>query len=89
MTAAASGLSLGAGLELSGMTFEELWIRQVAVGGDRGCLEVEAYVLGLLVADPLSHNMIAQAINEYFVERGGDHPVAYVDVDWQSHPKQS
>lgn len=74
------GLSLRAGVEQAGLTFEDLWLRQLALGGDAGCLEVEAYVLGLLRPDPHQHDVIAQAINESFLERGGDHPVAY----WQS-----
>ena len=44
-------------------------------------MEVEAYVLGLLVSDPLTHNLIAQALNEHFIDQGDDHPVAYIDVE--------
>ena len=73
-------LSLEDGLSRSGMSFDELWMRQLAVGGTAGRLEVEAYVLGLLEADPFQHDLLAQAINEHFIERGLDHPVAYSDT---------
>lgn len=72
-----SELSLTDGLVESGMDYQELWLRQLEVGGDAGRLEVEAYLLGLLTADPHQHDLLAQAINEHFIERGGDHPVAY------------
>ena len=80
MTATEGRLSLEEGMALSGMDYGELWVRHVALGGDAGRLEVEAYVLGLLVADPTQHDVLAQALNEWFLDRGGDHPVAY------SHP---
>ncbi len=61
----------------SDMTYEELWIRQVALGGDASPLELEAYVLGLLRSSAYVHDVIAQALNERSMERGGDHPVDY------------
>jgi hypothetical protein len=80
VTATESGLSLQAGMRLSGMTYAELWLRYVAVSGTIGELELEAYVLGLLVADDYQHNLIAQALNEYFLDIGQDLPVAYRDT---------
>ena len=79
MTGREEELSLAQGVARSGMTFHELWLRQLALGGEAGSLEVEAYVLGVLVPDPFQHDLLAQAINEYFLEQGQDHPVAY----WQ------
>jgi hypothetical protein len=79
VTREGSGLNLRQGLSRSGMTYEELWLRQVALGGPAGRLEVEAYVLGLLHIDPYQHDVLAQAINESFLERGEDHPVSYWD----------
>jgi hypothetical protein len=70
-------LSLRDGLLLSGMTLPELHLRYFAVGGDAGNLEVEAYILGVLRPDPHQHDLIAQALNEHFIDRGQDHPVSY------------
>ena len=70
-------LQLEAGLTRSGLSYQELWWRQVAVGGDASPLELEAYLLGLLSIDPHQHDVIAQALNEYFLDRGEDHPVPY------------
>ncbi len=72
-----SGLGLQEGIARSGMAFDELWLRQLALGGDAGRLEVEAYVLGLLVPDRYQHDLLAQALNEWSIEHGGDHPVGY------------
>jgi hypothetical protein len=80
VTSTESGMSLQDGMRLSGMSFWELWLRQIAVSGTIGELELEAYVLELLVPDDYQHNLIAQAINEYFIELGQDHPVAYRDT---------
>ena len=79
MTATEPGVSLAEGMRLSGMTFPELWVRHIAVSGTLGELELEAYVLGLLVPDDYQHNLIAQALNEYFMELGQNHPVGYRD----------
>ncbi len=69
--------SLYQGAVMSGLSYEEIWTRQAVFGGTAGRLEVEAYVLGLLDPDPHQHDLIAQAINEHFLEQGGNHPVAY------------
>jgi hypothetical protein len=72
-------MHLLAGMTRSGMSYRELWWRQVAVGGDASPLELEAYLLGLLRLDPYQHDLIAQALNEHFLEQGDDHPVPYSD----------
>ena len=77
MSTQRSDLSLFEGLQRSGMTPAELWIAYYAVGGDAAELEVEAYALGLLSPDDYQHNLIAQALNEYFLDRHEDHPVRY------------
>jgi hypothetical protein len=79
MDADRTGLSLQAGLQAAGMSYRELWLNQIAVGGSATEFEVEAYVTGALKPDPHQHNVLAQAINEHFIDAGLDHPVAYVD----------
>jgi hypothetical protein len=70
-------MDLQQGMSRSGMHYDELWLEQVALGGSAGRLEVEAYVLGLLTADPYQHDLLAQALNERFLEHDQDHPVEY------------
>ena len=67
-------------LNRSGLSYRDLWLRQIAVGGDADAFELEAYVLGLLTLDPHQHNIIAQALNEYFLDRDKDHPVPYSEA---------
>jgi hypothetical protein len=40
-------------------------------------LELEAFICGVLLPSAHEHDLIAHAINERFVELGGNHPVAY------------
>jgi hypothetical protein len=77
MTDARASIDLYEGLTRSGLTFGELWLRQIAVGGVADELAVEAYLLGLLKPDAYMHDVLAQAINEYFLEHDLDHPVSY------------
>jgi hypothetical protein len=64
----------------SGLTYQELWWRQVAIGGDATALELEAYLLGLLNLDAHQYDLIAQALNEHFLDLGQDHPVPYSEL---------
>ncbi len=70
------------GFSRSGLSYQALWWRQLAVGGDASSLELEAYVLGLLNLSPHQHDLIAQALNEHYLDHDQDHPVAYSDEDW-------
>ncbi len=72
-------LNLYQGLVLSGLSYDEIWRTQATFGGTASPLEVEAYVLGLLRPSAHQHDLLAQAINEHFLDRGEDHPVAYSD----------
>jgi hypothetical protein len=65
--------------EESGMSYRDLWYRQMCLGGDASALELEAYLLGLLRLDPLQHDLIAQSLNEHFMDEGKDHPASYSD----------
>jgi hypothetical protein len=72
-------LNLFDGAAASGMALDEVWLRQISVGGAAAQIEVEAYLLGLLNPSRYQHDVLAQAINEHFIALGGDHPVAYSD----------
>jgi hypothetical protein len=57
----------------------ELWLRYFGLGGMSTGLELEAYLYGALEPSPHDYDMIAHALNERFVELGGNHPVPYID----------
>jgi hypothetical protein len=80
MSGRPAGFSLSDGWDLSGLTLSELWLRYLAVGGTASRARVGQYARGQLRPDTYQHNMIAHAINEYFTDRGEDHPVSYQDI---------
>jgi hypothetical protein len=71
----------GDGLNLArvdaGLTLDELWLRYFALGGMSAGFEFEAHLYGALPTSVHDHDLIAHALNERFVELGGNHPVPY------------
>jgi hypothetical protein len=57
----------------------ELWLRYFELGGMSTGLQLEAYLYGALEPSGHDHDVIAHALNERFVELGGNHPVPYVE----------
>jgi hypothetical protein len=60
------------------MSVEELWIAYFALGGRAQPDEVRAYLGGAAV-DSMDYDVLAQAINEHFIDQGANHPVPYRD----------
>ncbi len=56
----------------------ELWLRYFELGGMSTGLELEAVLLGFVQPSIHDHDVIAHALNERFVEMGGNHPVPYL-----------
>jgi len=80
MSGPGTRFSLSDGWNLSGLTLSGLWLRYLALGGTASPARVAAYAHGLLRPDSYQHNMIAQALNEHFTDRGENHPVGYQDI---------
>ena len=57
----------------------ELWLRYFELGGMSTGLQLEAFLYGALRPTRHDHDIIAHALNERFVELGGNHPVPYAD----------
>lgn len=57
----------------------ELWLRYFELGGMSTNFELEAFLYGALEPSPHDHDVIAHALNERFVEMGGNHPVPYAE----------
>ncbi len=55
----------------------ELWLRYFELGGMSSALQLEAFLYGALETSAHDHDIIAHALNERFVELGGNHPVPY------------
>jgi len=55
----------------------QLWFRYFQLGGMRTGFELEAILYGAILPTVHDHDVIAHALNERFVEMGGNHPVPY------------
>lgn len=63
----------------AGLSLGELWFRYFELGGMSSALQLEGFLYGALVPTAHDHNVVALALNERFVELGGNHPVPYRD----------
>lgn len=62
----------------AGMSFQDLWIAYFGLGGAKEPEALRAYLAGRGDGE-MDANVVAQAINERFIDQGGDHPVPYGD----------
>lgn len=63
----------------AGLSQRELFLRYFELGGMSTAVEVEAFVCGALVPSAHDRDVLAHALNERFVEMGGNHPISYSD----------
>jgi hypothetical protein len=64
----------------------ELWLRYFELGGMSTGLQLEAFLYGALRPTRHDHDIIAHALNERFVELGGNHPVPYAEDGSEGGP---
>jgi hypothetical protein len=62
----------------AGMSLEDLWWAYFALGGNVLPMVMRAYLDGT-EGRTIDYDVLAQAINERFLDLGGDHPVPYRD----------
>jgi hypothetical protein len=65
----------------AGLSHGDLWLRYFELGGMSNAVELEAFLYGALQPSAHDREVIAQALNERFVELGGNHPVPYSEGD--------
>lgn len=61
---------LAAAIKRAGFPLEQLWLRYLALGGDAGPVEIEAYLQDLMSLPTVQRDMLAQAVNERLDELG-------------------
>ncbi len=71
--------SLEAARERLGLSVWQLWVDYVALGGNLPSDEFEAFLRHGHTEDAHNFDLIVQALNEVFIERGEDHPLPYAD----------
>lgn len=62
----------------AGMSFRDLWIAYLSLGGTAHPDALRAYLGGGTVPS-VNYDVLAQALNERFLDQGADHPVPYRD----------
>jgi hypothetical protein len=60
------------------LSYGDLFMRYFELGGMSTALQLEAFLFGALEPGAHDREVIAHALNERFVELGGNHPVPYV-----------
>lgn len=69
---------LDAAWDYVGMSFRDLWISYFSLGGLSRPEAVRDYLAGR-TAHVVDYDVLAQAINERFMDSGGNHPVPYLE----------
>ena len=66
--------------QVLGWTVFHAWMGYFAVGGNASLGDVERWISTTAAVPLREHNLLAQALNDGFTDRGLDHPVRYRDV---------
>ena len=72
----------------AGLSHGDLWLRYFELGGMDDALELEAILCGAIQPSAHDREVIAHALNERFVEIGGNHPVPYSEIDAERRPEE-
>jgi hypothetical protein len=73
----ASAAVLRAGLAMSGLDLQTLWVDYTALGGTMSPAELTEALRGERTVSDYEHDVLAQALNDDFTGRGHNHPVPY------------
>ncbi len=74
------GSMLRAGQDHLGLSLHDVWLGYISVGGNAPLREVQGWLTGLAEPGDDDHDLMAQALNDRFVDQGLNHPVAYTDT---------
>ena len=74
-----SALPLEAARGMLGLSVLQLWVDYVGLGGSLRPAAVRAALSGRLPLSDHDHDVLVQALNEIFSDRGENHPLAYAD----------
>ena len=70
-------VELGTAQQHLGITLYDVWFGYIAVGGDASLRVVRAWLAGTAEPGDRDHDLMAQALNDRFLDEGLNHPVAY------------
>lgn len=78
MAAASRAVPLEAARLGLGLSLHRLWVDYVGLGGSLMPSEVSGFLSGWRSVSDSDHDMLVQALNECYLGRGDDHPLAYM-----------
>lgn len=79
MTPRSVGVILEAACVSAGLSHEDLWIGYYSLGGHASPAAVEAFLAGTAVPARADYDLLAQALNDRFIQQAMDHPVPYAE----------
>lgn len=59
------------------LSMDDLWLRYISLGGLASASDMESFVTAGATPNSYEHDLLAQALNERFIELGRDMPVRY------------
>ena len=71
--------ALEAARDMLGLTLAQLWLDYLALGGNLPPAAIGAALSGRVGLGDHDHDLLVQALNEYFIDRAQNHPLAYAD----------
>lgn len=67
---------------IAGLSNVDLWIGYCGIGGHDSPAAVDTYLTGAALPARLEYDLLAQALNDRFIQLQLDHPVPYAeDID--------
>lgn len=72
-------IALEAARDMLGLSLLDLWVDYVGIGGSLNEEGVNAALSGRSSLSVLDHDLLVHALNERFVDRDENHPLAYSD----------
>lgn len=79
MTDRAVGPILEAACAVAGLSHRDLWISYYALGGLQSPAVLDGYLTGAVVPGRGDYDLLAQALNDRFIQQELDHPVPYAE----------
>jgi hypothetical protein len=73
------GHALASGLAFSDLSLPEFWAHYLQLSGIHTQPDLYAYLKGVTQWSTAEHDVAAQALTEYFADRGLHYPVAHAD----------
>ncbi len=70
---------LEAARQRASLSMQDLWLAYIGLGGSASLAQLNDFVAGGAAADSHDHDLVAQALNERFIDLGQGMPVPYFD----------